>query len=188
MATKVQPTLNEIRYFQTKGKQPESLKKRVQEYAKHQEKLDKVTAKFKDLNMDPYLKELRKITDREVLEELLTLEYAGESRASVIQALKSPDEQSAPAKEGDISELTIKEVGDKIENISDISDLKTWAEVEKAGKNRTGALEVIQARIQEVGKDLWPQKVDGGFYQISTGKKFQSFEKAEEEQGKIDLM
>lgn len=199
MPIEVIPTLSEIRHFQIHGKQPDSLKKRVKEAEEKNKKLLKATKKFEDLKTEDFIEKLKEVTNKEVVQELLNQEFAGESRESVIAALtrkanSTEVESVAPEPEEEeeinLSEMTVDEIEEDLKNEDNYDTLIQWLEIEKAGKNRTSAVNAIKSRIKEVGSDMWPRQVEGGFWETSEGKKFppDEKEKAVEEQSKIDLM
>ena len=100
---------------------------------------------------------LSDVEDVEELEEILAAEEDGEDRAPVktlitsrIEKLSESDE---PDDEIDPEELTLAELGNKIRKINEVDELQALLEEEEAGKDRKGAAELIQNRIDSISQD-----------------------------------
>lgn len=102
--------------------------------------------------------ELSDIEDPDELRAILEAETEGKDRKGAKTLLESRIEQFAEAEEDavdaqalDPSELSVAELGNALQDITDLDDLEAWREAEEAGENRGSALRLIGDRIDAVG-------------------------------------
>ena len=102
---------------------------------------------------------LKDIEDVEALEEILAAETDSEDRAPVKTLIESRIEKLAEAEEElhadaiDPAELTLAELGNAIRNIDEVEQLEALLEAEKAEKDRNGASDLIENRIDSITQD-----------------------------------
>lgn len=101
---------------------------------------------------------LNEIEEVEELEAILEAEEAGEDRDPVKTLLNSrieklsADDEPAPD-DLDPSEFTLAELGNHIRKINDVEQLETLLDIESDGKDRKGARDLIENRIDSLTQD-----------------------------------
>ena len=101
---------------------------------------------------------LGEIEDLDELEAILEAEEAGENRAPVKTLLNSRIEklsaEDEPAPDDlDPSEFTLAELGNHIRKIDEVEQLEALLEIESNGKDRKGARDLIENRIDSLTQD-----------------------------------
>ena len=100
---------------------------------------------------------LKDIDDEQELEEMLAMEKGGEGRAPVVTLIEDrlekvaggDDEEDDPS-EADLTELTIADIANMVRDIEEVEVLEDLLEREKGGKDRKGAKDQIESRIQSL--------------------------------------
>ena len=120
-----------------------------------------------DLPFDPADREvaelgplLRDIEEPTVLRAILEAEEAGEDRAAVKTLVESRiekfegEEEAAEPDDLDLAEMSTAEVGNAVQSIEEVDELRDLLEREEAGEDRSGVKNLIQGRIDSVeGED-----------------------------------
>lgn len=99
--------------------------------------------------------EISDIEDVEALEEILAAEKDGEARKGAIALIESRIEKFTASDEpdgGEIDpgELSLADLGNAIRSIDEPDELRALLEAEKDGKNRDGAINLIENRLESV--------------------------------------
>lgn len=99
--------------------------------------------------------EISEIEDVEVLEEILAAEKDGDARKGAIALIESRIEKFTESDEpddGDIDpgELSLADLGNQIRSVDEAAELRDILEAEKNGKNRDGAINLIENRLESV--------------------------------------
>lgn len=99
--------------------------------------------------------EISEIEDVEELEEILAAEKDGEARKGAIALIESRIEkftESEDPEDGDLDpgELSLADLGNQIRSINEADELRELLEAEKEGKNRDGAINLIENRLESV--------------------------------------
>ncbi|MFT4947510.1 MAG: hypothetical protein ACI8TL_001754, partial [Natronomonas sp.] len=99
---------------------------------------------------------IKGIDDAGELREMLELEEGDEDRMPVkqliesrIEALEEKEEEADPS-EVDLTELTVADIANMVRDIDDVDLLEGLLEREKDGKERKGAINQIENRIESV--------------------------------------
>ncbi|MGM0592495.1 MAG: electron transfer flavoprotein subunit alpha/FixB family protein [Halobacteriota archaeon] len=106
-----------------------------------------------EFEIDELGPKLKDIEDLDELQEILDAEEAGQDRAPVKTLVQSRiDKLSESDEDGDIdpTELTVAELGNKLQNVDDPEQLEAILEAEKAGEDRKTAKTLIENRMDSV--------------------------------------
>jgi electron transfer flavoprotein alpha subunit len=100
---------------------------------------------------------IKDIDDEQELEEMLAMEKGGEGRAPVVTLIEDrlekvagDDEDEQDPSEVDLTELTIADIANMVRDVEEVDVLEGLLEREKEGKDRKGAKEQIESRIQSI--------------------------------------
>ena len=111
---------------------------------------------------------IKDIDDEQELEEMLAMEKGGEGRAPVVTLIEDrlekvagDDEDEQDPSEVDLTEVTIADIANMVRDVEAVDVLEGLLEREKEGKDRKGAKEQIESRIQSLeGSDDEPEEVE----------------------------
>jgi electron transfer flavoprotein alpha subunit len=111
---------------------------------------------------------IKDIDDEQELEEMLAMEKGGPDRAPVVTLLEDRLEKLTDDEDGevdpsevDLTEQTIADIANMVRDVDDVDVLEDMLEREQSGKDRKGAKEQIENRIQSIeGSDDEPDEVE----------------------------
>jgi electron transfer flavoprotein alpha subunit len=99
---------------------------------------------------------IRDVDDADELREMLDLEEGGDDRAPVktliedrLEKVEGDDEEVDP-ESIDLDELTVADLANLVRDIEDVDVLEDMLEREKEGKDRKGAKDQIESRVQSI--------------------------------------
>jgi electron transfer flavoprotein alpha subunit len=100
---------------------------------------------------------IKDIDDEQELEEMLAMEKGGPDRAPVVTLLEDRLEKLTDDEDGevdpsevDLTEQTIADIANMVRDVDDVDVLEDMLEREQSGKDRKGAKEQIENRIQSI--------------------------------------
>ncbi|MFB6197852.1 MAG: electron transfer flavoprotein subunit alpha/FixB family protein, partial [Halobacteriaceae archaeon] len=98
---------------------------------------------------------IKDIDDIDELKEILNAEREGEDRAGAKQLIQSridkfSEEADETEEELDPTEMSPAEVGNALQDLDDVEELREFLEAERAGEDRSSVVSLIENRIESV--------------------------------------